>query len=69
MSFGTNLLPVENRPPKAKTAYVYYDDGCNLFVSCLDCPLPRCQYDLSYREKIKIGLISANTVRRRRNGA
>ena len=23
----------------------YRDEGCDLFVSCLTCPLPRCRYD------------------------
>jgi len=23
----------------------YRDDGCDLFASCLNCPLPRCRYD------------------------
>lgn len=23
----------------------YRDDGCDLFASCLRCPLPRCRYD------------------------
>ena len=25
--------------------YEYRDDGCDLFPSCLNCPLPRCRYD------------------------
>jgi len=24
----------------------YRDDGCDLFPSCLSCPLPRCRYDM-----------------------
>ena len=24
----------------------YRDDGCDLFTSCLTCPLPRCRYDV-----------------------
>lgn len=24
----------------------YRDDGCDLFPSCLSCPLPRCRYDV-----------------------
>lgn len=24
----------------------YQDKGCTLFASCLNCPLPRCRYDL-----------------------
>ena len=23
----------------------YQDDGCDLYPSCLNCPLPRCRYD------------------------
>jgi len=25
--------------------YLHQDDGCDLFPSCLNCPLPRCRYD------------------------
>lgn len=25
--------------------YEYQDEGCDLFPSCLNCPLPRCRYD------------------------
>jgi hypothetical protein len=31
-----DLLPEEHE---------YRDQGCDLFPSCLDCPLPRCRYD------------------------
>ena len=24
----------------------YRDEGCDLFPSCLECPLPRCRYDV-----------------------
>jgi hypothetical protein len=24
----------------------YRDDGCDMFPSCLSCPLPRCRYDV-----------------------
>lgn len=24
----------------------YRDDGCDIFASCLACPLPRCRYDI-----------------------
>jgi hypothetical protein len=23
----------------------YHDEGCDLYASCLTCPLPRCRYD------------------------
>jgi len=25
--------------------YEYLDEGCDLFPSCLNCPLPQCRYD------------------------
>ena len=25
--------------------FAYRDEGCELFPSCLSCPLPRCKYD------------------------
>jgi len=25
--------------------YEYLDEGCDLFPSCLSCPLPQCRYD------------------------
>ncbi len=32
----------------------YQDEGCDLFPSCLKCPLPRCRYDESGgRQQIK----------------
>ena len=30
----------------------YQDDGCDLFPSCLNCPLPRCRYDEPGRKQM-----------------
>ena len=30
----------------------YQDDGCDLFPSCLKCPLPRCRYDEPGRKQM-----------------
>lgn len=30
----------------------YRDQGCELFHSCLDCPLPRCRYDWPERRQV-----------------
>jgi len=30
----------------------YQDDGCDLFSSCLKCPLPRCRYDEPGRKQM-----------------
>jgi AraC-like DNA-binding protein len=35
--------------------YEYRDDGCDLFPSCLNCPLPRCRYDENGK-RVKKGL-------------
>lgn len=31
----------------------YQDDGCDLFPSCLNCPLPRCRYDEPGRKQMR----------------
>ena len=36
MKLAQDLLPEH---------YRYQDDGCDLFPSCLNCPLPQCRYD------------------------
>ena len=30
----------------------YEDDGCDLFRSCLNCPLPQCRYDEPGRKQM-----------------
>jgi hypothetical protein len=48
----TMTLPVR-RPPERGTRsdalpehLDYRDEGCDIFPSCLACPLPRCRYDV-----------------------
>ena len=39
--------PREDALPEALiTEGRYRDEGCDLFTSCLTCPLPRCRYDV-----------------------
>ena len=39
--------PREDALPEALiTEGRYRDEGCDLFASCLTCPLPRCRYDV-----------------------
>ena len=48
----TILRPAEERPARlpredALPEHLHYrDTGCDLFASCLRCPLPRCRYDV-----------------------
>ena len=42
------VLPLEGRRPREDALpehMQYRDEGCDLFASCLACPLPRCRYD------------------------
>ena len=51
----------------------YIDTGCSLFPKCLECPLPRCRYDMRAWEqglpsmirnlKIKQGLNEGRTIK------
>jgi len=34
--------------------FEYKDQGCDLFPSCLHCPLPRCRYDEQRRQTAKV---------------
>ena len=50
---------------------LYMDAGCELFPKCLECPLPRCRYDMRKRGlrrmirnlKIKQGLDEGRTIK------
>lgn len=45
---GTAILDLPARKPRidALPEYTdYQDGGCDLYPSCLSCPLPRCRYD------------------------
>lgn len=33
--------------------FEYKDEGCDLFPSCLHCPLPKCRYDEQRRQAAK----------------
>lgn len=33
--------------------YEYQDEGCDLFPSCLHCPLPQCRYDEPRRRQMR----------------
>ena len=41
MYSGLNLVRSDTLPEYSN----YIDNGCDLFDSCLNCPLPRCRYD------------------------
>jgi transcriptional regulator of acetoin/glycerol metabolism len=49
-----NLSVIERAPARTRASRVdelperleYRDEGCDLFHSCLTCPLPRCRYDV-----------------------
>jgi len=43
MKLERDLLPEHLR---------YQDDGCDLFPSCLNCPLPQCRYDEPGRKQM-----------------
>ena len=34
--------------------FEHKDEGCDLFPSCLNCPLPRCRYDEARRQTAKV---------------
>ncbi len=40
-----HLVPRRPRDDALPEHVHYRDDGCDLFSSCLACPLPRCRYD------------------------
>lgn len=46
----------------------YRDDGCDLFPSCLNCPLPRCRYDGSGRSHLAKELRNSEMLRLHREG-
>ena len=41
----------------------YRDDGCDLFPSCLNCPLPRCRYDEPHKKQARKGLRNREVTR------
>lgn len=42
---GLTRMPGQVRSDALPEHIEYRDEGCDLFVSCLTCPLPRCRYD------------------------
>ena len=59
-------------PRVAYTAdnYPYKDEGCSLFHSCLQCPYPRCRYELhSGIRKMGAGVLSGEISRLRAEGS
>ena len=41
------ISPEEDLPPEYCT---YKDEGCELFPACLECPLPQCALELTWRQ-------------------
>ena len=44
----------------------YRDDGCDVFPSCLSCPLPRCRYDVPGGARAMLNLTRDAEIRRMR---
>ncbi len=44
----------------------YRDDGCDVFPSCLACPLPRCRYDVPGGARAMLNLARDAEIRRMR---
>ena len=44
----------------------YRDDGCDLFAACLDCPLPRCRYDVPGGARAMLNRYRDDEIRRMR---
>lgn len=44
----------------------YRDDGCEVFPSCLSCPLPRCRYDVPGGARAMLNLTRDAAIRRMR---
>jgi hypothetical protein len=42
----------------------YRDDGCDLFASCLACPLPHCRYDVPGGARTMLNVIRDSEIRR-----
>jgi Helix-turn-helix domain of resolvase len=44
----------------------YRDDGCEVFPSCLACPLPRCRYDVPGGARAILNVVRDAEIRRMR---
>ncbi len=42
----------------------YRDEGCDLFASCLGCPLPRCRYDTPGGARTTLNRVRDEEIRR-----
>lgn len=42
----------------------YRDEGCDLFASCLGCPLPRCRYDAPGGARTMLNRVRDEEIRR-----
>jgi hypothetical protein len=42
----------------------YRDEGCDLFASCLGCPLPRCRYDEPGGARMMLNRVRDQEIRR-----
>ncbi len=42
----SHARPATGRGDPPPEQVEYRDDGCDIFPSCLSCPLPRCRYDV-----------------------
>ncbi len=68
MSLGTAVLTMPRRPrDDALPEHLEYrDEGCDLFASCLTCPLPRCRYDEPGGARAMLNRVRDQEIRRLR---
>jgi hypothetical protein len=64
-------FPAVRRPRRAREDALpehldYRDDGCDVFPSCLSCPLPRCRYDVPGGARAMLNLARDAEIRRMR---
>ena len=61
-------VALERRPREdALPEHVEYrDEGCDLFASCLTCPLPRCRYDEPGGARAMLNRVRDDQIRRMR---
>jgi hypothetical protein len=61
------MEPLKIKMGEGTTYTLYPDTGCNLFSECLSCPMPKCQYDMTQKERHAVG-ISIPGPRKRNRG-
>ena len=66
--FGAAQIEVVRRPREdALPEHMQYrDEGCDLFASCLSCPLPRCRYDEPGGARAMLNRVRDGEIRRLR---